>query len=170
MVHQIASFKPTFSKKLRLSRGAHPPQTLPCVAQARRPALTRHFLLPKIWPLHFENHSAAYGSHHDIKGYFDDVIPSLLLISSLFIPNIFIIYSRIYSLSSSFIFCLFLHPSHLFQMSVLSLTIIPSFDYVTSFLFLISSFFVVHSLILSPFHHISPIPAFPLLLTFPDLP
>ena len=45
IVHQIASFKLTFSKKLQLLRGHIPPHTPPCVAQARRPALTRHVLL-----------------------------------------------------------------------------------------------------------------------------
>ena len=54
-VHQIASFEPTFSKKLQLLRGPHPPQTPPCVAQARRLALTCHSWLPKIChpPPHF---------------------------------------------------------------------------------------------------------------------
>ena len=50
IVHQIASFKHTFSKKLQLLRGHIPPQTPPCISQALRPLLMRHFLLSKFWP------------------------------------------------------------------------------------------------------------------------
>ena len=50
-------------KKAPTSEGAHPP----CVAQALRPALTRHFWLPKIWPPHFENRSAAYVHARDVS-------------------------------------------------------------------------------------------------------
>ena len=59
-MHQIASFKTTFSKKLQ--------QTPPCITQVRRlalshqfwSALTRNFLLHKSPSSHFENRSAAY--------------------------------------------------------------------------------------------------------------
>ena len=50
IVHQIASFKTTFPKKLLLLRGHIPPSDTPCVAQARRPARTHHFWLQKFCP------------------------------------------------------------------------------------------------------------------------
>ena len=64
-VHQIASFKTTFSKKVLLLRGAHPPSNTPL----RRASVTAGayvpFLTSKIWPPHFENRSAAYGYQAD---------------------------------------------------------------------------------------------------------
>ena len=50
----------TFSKKLQLLRGHIPPQTPPCVAQARQLLLTRHCWLQKIWSPPLWNRSAAY--------------------------------------------------------------------------------------------------------------
>ena len=48
-------------KKAPTSEGGTSPLRHPtCVTQARRLALTRHSWLPKIWPPHFENRSAAY--------------------------------------------------------------------------------------------------------------
>ena len=63
IVHQIASFKTTFSKKLQLLRGAHPPQTPPPASHKR----DRFFYFQKFGPPpHFENHSAAYGRDYCI--------------------------------------------------------------------------------------------------------
>ena len=59
-MHQIASFKTTFSKKLLLLRGAHPPRH-PLRHTSATAGAYAPFLTSKIWPLHFENRSAAYG-------------------------------------------------------------------------------------------------------------
>ena len=61
-MHQIASFKTTFSKKLQLLRGAHPPSDTPLRRASATAGAYVPFLTSSIWPPHFEIRSAAYGS------------------------------------------------------------------------------------------------------------
>ena len=61
IVHQIASFidlRLHFQKSSNFWGGHIPPQTPPCITQARRPHVP--FWTSKIWPPHFENCSTAY--------------------------------------------------------------------------------------------------------------
>ena len=59
IVHQIASFKPTFSKKFQLLRGTHPPRHPLRRASATTGADAPFFYFKKYAP-HFKNLSAAY--------------------------------------------------------------------------------------------------------------
>ena len=49
-MQKIASFEPTFSKKLQLLKGVHPPSDTPLRHATPRPALTSHSRLQKVCP------------------------------------------------------------------------------------------------------------------------
>ena len=144
-VHQIASFKPTFSKRLRLSRGhiplRHPPASRKRDGRHWRAIFyfqkSGHFTLkivpPPMVPIMISKDTLMMSFF-----LYSSFLPYLFLTSSLSIPASihyhrlsYFAYSFIRAISSR---CLSYH-------SPLSLP----FDYVTSFLFLISSFFVVWS-------------------------